>query len=143
MWVAESTDLKKEKHLKWIIDITIAYPKGKPLDLLHMIFGSLAPCQTVMHFRRYRAEDVAHTGDALLKWVYDRWVEKDRLLAHFYETGKFPILPISEGIRNDGPKTLSLKWWWYSVLNVLFFLSACLHLYIASAVVSALLDFLS
>lgn len=140
--------MKKEQHLEWIIDITIAYPDGKPLDLVNIVFGNREPCQTVIHIRRYRAEDVLLSEDGLLKWIYTRWAEKDQLLAHFYRTGKFPDSPVAEGIddkrkKNDKRRMLPLKRSWYLLINALFMLSTCLQLYVLYSIVSAIHGFFS
>lgn len=81
--------------LKWIIDVTIAYPdQQKPLDLLAICAASRPPCITYMHFRRYAIEDVPyHNSDSLRDWLYDRWSEKEELLDEYYSTKKFPLLP--------------------------------------------------
>ena len=40
-------------EIRWILDITIAYPDKKPLDLLTIITGSRPPCETVLFYRLY------------------------------------------------------------------------------------------
>ncbi|KAI9560805.1 hypothetical protein GHT06_011757 [Daphnia sinensis] len=76
--------------LKWIIDLTIAYPDGKPLDILTIFMASAAPCNTIFHYRCYPISEVPTDNELLKQWVYDRYIEKDSLLAKYYETGKFP-----------------------------------------------------
>jgi len=83
---------KKRNRLKWIIDVTIGYPE-RPLDLFTITSGTRPPCQVAVHYRRYRADSVPCEHDALLRWLYDRWAEKDQLLDHFYRTGAFPVSP--------------------------------------------------
>jgi len=72
--------------------MTIAYPE-QPLDLLAIMSGSREPCQVVVHYRRFRVDAVPCDHDALLRWLYDRWSEKDQLLDHFRRTGAFPASP--------------------------------------------------
>lgn len=48
-----------EDHLKWIIDLTIAYPNGKPLDILTILSGITPPCSTVFHYRCYPISEVS------------------------------------------------------------------------------------
>lgn len=47
-----------DKSLKWIIDLTIAYPGGKPLDIFNIFFASAPPCNTVFHYRCYPVSEV-------------------------------------------------------------------------------------
>ncbi|CAB1342696.1 unnamed protein product [Coregonus sp. 'balchen'] len=64
----------KPKGLQWVVDVTIAYPKARPMDI-----------QTV-----YPIKEVPVETKPLTDWLYQRFVEKEDLLAHFYETGAFP-----------------------------------------------------
>lgn len=96
-----------DKCLKWIIDLTVAYPNGKPLDITNIFFASAPPCNTVFHYRCYPVSEVCSCSnqtvpsrtilsqlptdnEELKQWVYDRYIEKDAMLAKYYETGKFP-----------------------------------------------------
>lgn len=38
-------------------------------------------------FRTYPIKDVPLESGALADWLYQRFVEKEKLLAHFYKTG--------------------------------------------------------
>lgn len=40
-------------------------------------------------FRMYPIKEVPMEAEALTDWLYQRFVEKEELLAHFYNTGKF------------------------------------------------------
>lgn len=138
------SDLRESKTLKWIIDLTIAYPKGRPLDLFCIVFGNREPCQTVIYFRRYRVEDVPHTEEALLHWMYDRWAEKDKLLAHFYETGRFPESPMGDGTRQNGePRVLKLNTAQCCLIHALYCVSTCIQLGMIYNVISSIFNLLS
>ncbi|EFN62499.1 Acyl-CoA:lysophosphatidylglycerol acyltransferase 1 [Camponotus floridanus] len=76
-------------EISWILDITIAYPQGKPLDLPTIITGSRSPCETVLFYRLFPSSVVPREPEQLSKWLYDRWVEKEALLEHFYKYGTF------------------------------------------------------
>ncbi|XP_071561577.1 acyl-CoA:lysophosphatidylglycerol acyltransferase 1 isoform X3 [Temnothorax nylanderi] len=76
-------------EISWILDITIAYPQGKPLDLPTIITGSRPPCETVLFYRLFPSSVVPREPEQLSKWLYDRWVEKEALLEHFYKHGTF------------------------------------------------------
>jgi len=51
-------EVKEDEKLQWIIDITIAYPKGEPLDLPTIVTGSRPPCKTYLFYRRYALSEV-------------------------------------------------------------------------------------
>jgi len=46
--VDENTD-----KLTWILDITVAYSEGKPLDLPTIIMGQRRACRTHMYYRLF------------------------------------------------------------------------------------------
>lgn len=46
-------------EINWILDITIAYPQGKPLDLPTIITGSRPPCETVLFYRVFPSSVVS------------------------------------------------------------------------------------
>ncbi|CAH1964533.1 unnamed protein product [Acanthoscelides obtectus] len=76
-------------QLQYVLDITIGYPNGWPIDLSHIVFGNRQPCQTVIFYRVYNAKEVPHNPETLTQWLYDRWQEKERMLEYFYENGEF------------------------------------------------------
>lgn len=49
-------------HLKYILDITIAYPNSDPLDLGDICTGLRKPCQTNLLYRLYRSSEVSWFG---------------------------------------------------------------------------------
>lgn len=50
-----------DKSLKWIIDLTIAYHNGKPLDIMTIFCATAPPCDTVFHYRCYHISEVMMT----------------------------------------------------------------------------------
>ncbi|XP_075386208.1 acyl-CoA:lysophosphatidylglycerol acyltransferase 1 isoform X2 [Tenrec ecaudatus] len=83
----------KPKGLQWVIDATIAYPKAEPLDIQTWILGYRKPTVTHVHYRIFPIKDVPlETEDDLANWLYQRFIEKEDLLSHFYKTGAFPPL---------------------------------------------------
>ena len=42
-----------------LIDVTIAYPEGNPLDLIAIFTGYRRPCKTHVHYRIYDIKDVS------------------------------------------------------------------------------------
>ncbi|XP_048153176.1 acyl-CoA:lysophosphatidylglycerol acyltransferase 1 isoform X2 [Corvus hawaiiensis] len=80
----------KSKGLQWVIDTTIAYPKAEPIDIQTWILGYRQPTVTHVHYRIFPVKDVPAEPEALTNWLYQRFIEKEDLLTHFYETGAFP-----------------------------------------------------
>ncbi|CAL8084654.1 unnamed protein product [Orchesella dallaii] len=76
--------------LKYVIDMTIAYPNGEPLDLGTIVLGYRKPCKIHMHYNIYRIEDVPHQNEAdLQNWLYDLYIKKNGMLERYYLTGVF------------------------------------------------------
>jgi len=128
---------KKDTCLKWVIDITIAYPKAEPLGLLTLCTGSRQPCKTVLHYRRYPIEEVPRALDAMTKWLYDRWVEKEHMLDEFYESGKFPEVKTTDDCKLlSEPKPVVLDNLWLFVLHIFFITSTLCHCYMLCSLIS-------
>ncbi|XP_055596846.1 acyl-CoA:lysophosphatidylglycerol acyltransferase 1-like isoform X1 [Uranotaenia lowii] len=98
---AEDCDSFKDSHfsklngklndcLEYILDVTIGYPNGKPLDLPTIVHGMRNPCQTYLFYRLYRSADVPRDSESLTQWLYERFYEKEKMLEEFYRTGAFP-----------------------------------------------------
>ncbi|XP_048392205.1 acyl-CoA:lysophosphatidylglycerol acyltransferase 1 [Stegostoma tigrinum] len=124
--------VEKQRGLQWVIDITIAYHKAKPIDIQTWIIGYREPTVTHVHYRIYPIKDVPIESEALTKWLYQRFVEKDELLAHFYETGAFPP-PKGQTVATSRAMTLDPLWlfliqlmgflsgyMWYNILKYLY-----------------------
>ena len=41
----------KRKGLQWVVDVTIAYPQARPMDIQTWIFGYRPPTVTHVHYR--------------------------------------------------------------------------------------------
>lgn len=110
-------------EINWVLDITIAYPQGKPIDLPTIITGSRPPCETVLFYRLFPSSVVPREPELLSKWLYDRWVEKETLLDNFYKYGTFlgTQAPANEGskIHQDPLRFL--------VLHLFFITSSYIH----------------
>ena len=52
-----------KKNLKYILDITIAYPDGEPLNLPNIVTGMRRACQTHLLYRLYRCSEVSGVGN--------------------------------------------------------------------------------
>lgn len=54
----------EDNKIRWVLDITIAYPRGEPLDLPTIVTGSRPPCQTFLFYRLYKKSQVSfHSGN--------------------------------------------------------------------------------
>ncbi|KAG2458661.1 acyl-CoA:lysophosphatidylglycerol acyltransferase 1, partial [Polypterus senegalus] len=123
----------KPKGLQWVIDVTIAYSRARPMDIQTWILAYRSPTVTHVHYRIYPIKDVPLETEPLTNWLYQRFVEKEALLAHFYETGAFPP---PKGQHEAQPKEMTLdpKWlllvqsfafasgyFWYNVLQYFYY----------------------
>lgn len=79
------------EHVHAVYDVTIGYTEGVP-NLWQYIKGSVRQMHT--HVRRFPIEELPKLDAELRQWLLDRFVEKDRLLEHFYTHGAFPQEPL-------------------------------------------------
>ncbi|XP_058525141.1 acyl-CoA:lysophosphatidylglycerol acyltransferase 1 isoform X1 [Ochotona princeps] len=111
----------KSKGLQWIIDTTIAYPKAEPIDIQTWILGYRKPTVTHVHYRIFPVKDVPlETDDSLADWLYQRFIEKEDLLSHFYETGAFPP---PKGQKEAVSREMTLSNMWIFLIQSFAFLS--------------------
>jgi len=73
-----------------IVDVTVAFPEGRPLDLQAIVTGWRKPCITHVHYRVFDTKDLPITSEELFSWMVRLYQEKEELLDTFYKTGKFP-----------------------------------------------------
>jgi lysophosphatidylglycerol acyltransferase 1 len=52
-------EISAKKTIKYVLDITIAYADGKPLDLPNIVTGLRRSCQTHLLYRLYRCSEVS------------------------------------------------------------------------------------
>ncbi|CAK1543262.1 unnamed protein product [Leptosia nina] len=83
-------DTKSGDNIEWILDVTIAYPERVPLHLADVVCGFRPACTTHIHYRLYPSAEVPSDPEAMTTWLYDRFIEKDKMLEEFYRTGQFP-----------------------------------------------------
>ncbi|XP_014242741.1 acyl-CoA:lysophosphatidylglycerol acyltransferase 1-like [Cimex lectularius] len=88
----KSQEVRQSKDtLRWVLDITIAYPEGKPLDLPTIVTGSRKPCQTFLFYRLFPSVELPKKQEEVTQWLFTRWEEKDKILEEFYKTGEVPV----------------------------------------------------
>ena len=129
---------RQHKNLKYVIDVTIGYMNGRPVDLLNdVITGDTDPCQTVIHYRKYPAATVPCSETMLTHWLYERFSEKDRLLDHFYHTGNLPTEYANGSIMAEKSKygcvlrPVSFSPTLCLLMHAFYILSTFLHFYLA------------
>ncbi|XP_028175252.1 acyl-CoA:lysophosphatidylglycerol acyltransferase 1-like [Ostrinia furnacalis] len=83
-------DNKIGDSIEWILDLTIAYPDRVPLHLQDVVCAIRPPCTTHLHYRLYPSSEVPTDTEGMTNWLYDRFIEKDKMLEEFYRTGSFP-----------------------------------------------------
>ncbi|XP_036992835.2 acyl-CoA:lysophosphatidylglycerol acyltransferase 1 isoform X1 [Artibeus jamaicensis] len=111
----------KSKGIQWIIDTTIAYPEAKPIDIQTWILGYRKPTVTHVHYRIFPIKDVPLETDGLSDWLYQRFIEKEDLLSHFYKTGAFPP---PKGHKEADCRAMTLSNVWIFLIQCFAFLSA-------------------
>lgn len=113
----------KSRGLQWVVDVTIAYPNARPMDIQTWIFGYRPATVTHVHYRIYPIKDVPVETEPLTDWLYQRFVEKEDLLEHFYQTGAFPP---PKGQTQAVSKEMTLDPVWLCVIQSLAFASGYL-----------------
>jgi len=105
------------RKLSKLVDVTIAYPDGKPLNLFSIATGWDPPCVTHVHYRVFDVAELPADPEGLKKWMYNLYYEKEDLLANFYADGFFP---------NGGspPRPLEHSGSRYLALHLFFMLSS-------------------
>ena len=74
-------------HLDAVYDVTLGYPDGVP-SLFDCFVAK--PKRIEIHVTRYPVDLISTDEDAMEEWVFERYVEKDALMAELAETGYFP-----------------------------------------------------
>jgi lysophosphatidylglycerol acyltransferase 1 len=76
--------------IKYLLDVTIAYPNGHPLSLGTLVFGSREKCDIAVNYKMYNSTDVPFDDDDKLRdWMYKVYEEKDKILDNYYKYGEF------------------------------------------------------
>lgn len=89
--IREKKSVKETRPpIKYVLDVTIAYPNGIPLSLATLGFGTREKCDIAVHYKIFRADEVPFDNEEKLRdWMYGAYEEKDKMLAQYYETGEF------------------------------------------------------
>jgi lysocardiolipin and lysophospholipid acyltransferase len=85
-------------HIDTVYDLTIGYVDGVP-TLWQYVRGQVREAH--LHVRRFAVEELPEHAEDLSRWLVERFEEKDRLLAHFYEYGVFPEGPLPAPVLSE------------------------------------------
>ncbi|XP_064623954.1 acyl-CoA:lysophosphatidylglycerol acyltransferase 1-like [Lineus longissimus] len=115
--------------LKYIIDLTFAYPNGKALNFADFAIGTGRSIDFALHYRVYPANEIPLDNEGLTKWMYDRYVEKEALLDAYYNTGKYPKIPPGHEQNKvlESPRQVLVDERWIFTLHLLFIFSSAVH----------------
>lgn len=56
----ETFNNSKQVSIEYVLDVTIAYQNGVPLDLPNIVYGLRSPCQTYFFYRLYPSSEVIY-----------------------------------------------------------------------------------
>ena len=71
---------KYSATLDKIVDVTIAYPDGKPLGLFDILSAWRPPCTIHVHYKIFDIEQLPRKTKELRHWMYKLYTEKEKLL---------------------------------------------------------------
>uniref|UniRef100_A0A183FFK9 Acyltransf_C domain-containing protein n=1 Tax=Heligmosomoides polygyrus TaxID=6339 RepID=A0A183FFK9_HELPZ len=67
--------------IKYVLDVTIAYPNGIPLSLATLGFGTREKCDIAVNYKIFNADEVPFDDEEKLRdWMYAVYKEKDEML---------------------------------------------------------------
>ena len=78
------------QKMEKIIDMTMAFPSGHPLDLLAIVTVCREPFVTHVHYREFDCKDIPNSSEELFTWMVKLYTEKEEMLDKYYKTGEFP-----------------------------------------------------
>ena len=117
-----NSQLADVKKMDKIVDMTVAFPCGNPLDLQSIITGWREPCVTHIHYREFECKDLPSSSEELFKWMVNLYQEKEQMLEEYYKTGIFPHTMFDKDAQP--PQTIRQDPIRYLILHIFFILSA-------------------
>ncbi|KAK0411759.1 hypothetical protein QR680_005826 [Steinernema hermaphroditum] len=107
--------------IKYVLDMTIAYPNANPLSLETLMFGTREECDIAVNYKVYRADEVPfHDETKLRDWMYQVYVEKDKLLDNYYREGVFTTGEEGSLVRFSWSKIVFQYVFWFTSAYLLF-----------------------
>eukprot|EP00088_Acartia_fossae_P024322 TRINITY_DN2527_c0_g1_i2.p1 TRINITY_DN2527_c0_g1~~TRINITY_DN2527_c0_g1_i2.p1 ORF type:complete len:187 (-),score=32.13 TRINITY_DN2527_c0_g1_i2:696-1256(-) len=115
--------MPQSSHISKIVDVTIAYPEGRPLDLQNIVSGYRPPCTTHVHYRTFDVNSIPTNSEDLFKWMVKIYEEKEEMLAEYYKTGVYPYKMYSTSGPAMPPTPLKHNAHTYALGHLLFVLA--------------------
>ncbi|CAI9739071.1 acyl1-likeCoA:lysophosphatidylglycerol:lysophosphatidylglycerol [Octopus vulgaris] len=100
--VANNNSINNDPKFKYVVDVTIAYPKGRPLDIHGIGIGYWPPCHILMHYRIYPANKIPVDNKGLTDWMNELYIEKEKMLGNYYKHGV--LLSMTDQQKRDFPR---------------------------------------
>eukprot|EP00092_Neocalanus_flemingeri_P037822 GFUD01041172.1.p1 GENE.GFUD01041172.1~~GFUD01041172.1.p1 ORF type:complete len:356 (-),score=125.25 GFUD01041172.1:322-1389(-) len=123
----------QEGHqIEKIVDMTVAFPSGHPLDLQSIVTGWREPFVTHVHYREFDCKDLPGTPEELFSWMVKLYQEKEEMLDKYYKTGEFPYQMFDRDALP--PKMISHDPLRYLIIHSFFIISACMFYTVLMAV---------
>uniref|UniRef100_A0AC34QN90 Phospholipid/glycerol acyltransferase domain-containing protein n=1 Tax=Panagrolaimus sp. JU765 TaxID=591449 RepID=A0AC34QN90_9BILA len=81
--------------IEYIVDCTLGYPKGKVAGVGAAMLGEWPDSNphVSIHYAVHKVRPEWSNDHVLKEWLYEQYDKKDKLLANFYKTGRFPGQP--------------------------------------------------
>ena len=122
--------------IKYVLDVTIAYPNGVPLSLATLILGSRETCDIAVNYKLYKVDEVPFHDDTKLRdWLYNVYKEKDEILANYYATGEFNVGEEGTRVEFSWAKIVGQNLFWFGS----FFAQYCIYKWAVLRVISLVL----
>ncbi|XP_041353611.1 lysocardiolipin acyltransferase 1-like [Gigantopelta aegis] len=83
-------EMKKNRILDSVVDITVAYPKNISQAEIDMLYGNF-PKEIHFHVHLTPSSQLPETSDDLALWCRKQWEDKEDKLELFYEKKHFPV----------------------------------------------------
>uniref|UniRef100_A0A8R1E5X8 Acyltransf_C domain-containing protein n=1 Tax=Caenorhabditis japonica TaxID=281687 RepID=A0A8R1E5X8_CAEJA len=100
--------------IKYVLDVTIAYPNGIPLSLATFGLGTREKCDIAVNYKIYDATEVPFEDEEKLRdWLYEVYKEKDEMLTRYYATGEFNPGEKGTRIAFSWPKLIGMYGFWF------------------------------
>uniref|UniRef100_A0A0N5C7L4 PlsC domain-containing protein n=1 Tax=Strongyloides papillosus TaxID=174720 RepID=A0A0N5C7L4_STREA len=100
--------------IKYVVDVTIAYPNRIPLSVLTLLFGSREKCDIAVHYRIFDVNEIPFEDEEKLRdWIYKVYEEKDKLLDNYYHTGKFTNNDVRRYVPFEWNKIITQYVFWF------------------------------
>jgi len=123
------SQLEEANKIERIVDMTIAYPEGKPLDLQSIILGWRPPCNTHVHYRSWDVKELPKTSEELFNWMVNLYQQKEQMLDEYYKTGEFPYKKFEDRSKQENiPMTVTHDPLRFLTLHIFFFVSALMFI---------------